>query len=361
MPADHRRPESVLKPASGDSHFRLGQTYWRQGRLADATVQFCLAAAVEPDNANLHFALGKLFHEQRRYDDAIAAYRQALEIAPTLSMAYQQLGLILQFVGKTDEALALWRRWLAVEPDHPVPRHMVAAATGRTRLSRADDDYIRTLFDEFADSFDEQLRLLGYRAPDLIAEAVVKRFGQPTGQLQVLDAGCGTGLCGLLLRPFARRLTGVDLSEGMLDKARARGEYDLLVQAELTGFIQRSVETYDLITSADTLVYFGDLKPVFEAVAAALRPGGLFVFTLEASDDENARSGFALQVHGRFCHTEKYVKSRLRSAGFSSSSVSRQLERTEMGNPVIGLVVAARKSGRFAKARNLHTSSADAS
>ena len=361
MTADHSQPGSVLKLASGAAHFRLGQIYWRQGKLADATAQLCLAAAVEPNSSKIHFALGKLFHEQRRYEDAIAAYRRALEIAPTLSMAYQQLGLILQFVGKTDEALAMWRQWLAVEPDHPVPRHMVAAATGRTRLSRAADDYIRALFDEFADSFDEQLKLLGYRAPDLIAEAVAQGLGPPAGQLEVLDAGCGTGLCGPLLRPYAQRLTGVDLSAGMLDQARERGDYDLLVRAELTGFIKRSVETFDLITSADTFVYFGDLKPVFKASAAALHPGGLFVFTLESMDDENARSGFALQVHGRYCHKEKYVRSCLRAAGFRISSVSRELERTEMGNPVIGLVVVALKSGRLAVAGSSCTTRARAS
>ena len=97
MTAVHSQPGSVLKLASGAAHFRLGQIYWRQGKLADATAQLCLAASVEPNSSKIHFALGKLFHEQRRHEDAIAAYRRALEIAPTLSMAYQQLGLILQF------------------------------------------------------------------------------------------------------------------------------------------------------------------------------------------------------------------------------------------------------------------------
>ena len=44
--------------------------------------------------------------------------------------------------------------------------------------------------------------------------------------VKILDAGCGTGLCGPLLKPWARRLVGVDLSGGMLEKARALQLYD---------------------------------------------------------------------------------------------------------------------------------------
>src|SRR3546814_6752733 len=90
------------------------------------------------------------------------------------------------------------------------------------------------IFDQFAHDFDEVLAKLDYQAPKLIEGAVARWLaGQEASDLDILDAGCGTGLCGLLLKPRARKLTGVDLSPGMIEKAQERGVYDELVAAEL--------------------------------------------------------------------------------------------------------------------------------
>ncbi|WP_163597484.1 class I SAM-dependent DNA methyltransferase, partial [Klebsiella pneumoniae] len=66
---------------------------------------------------------------------------------------------------------------------------------------------------------------LDYRAPELVAEAVAASQEAGTTGLAILDAGCGTGLCGPSLRPFADRLIGIDLSRKMLERAAARGCY----------------------------------------------------------------------------------------------------------------------------------------
>jgi hypothetical protein len=100
-------------------------------------------------------------------------------------------------------------------------------------------------------------------------------------------------LCGPLLRPFARHLRGVDLSERMLQNAKARGGYDALHKAELTAFIQNYAHAFDLIVSADTLCYFGDLEPVCRAAHRALRPGGTLLFTVEALADRAAARSVA--------------------------------------------------------------------
>ena len=106
-----------------------------------------------------------------------------------------------------------------------------------------------------------------------------------------------------LLRPYARRLTGVDLSPAMVEQARQRQIYDALIVGELTAHLAAGTERYDLIASADTLVYFGDLRPLLAAAAQALRPGGLLVFTVEkAGPGVPAGRGFFLQHHGRYCH-----------------------------------------------------------
>ena len=129
----------------------------------------------------------------------------------------------------------------------------------------------------FAESFDEKLGRLSYHAPQLVA-AVLQDSGLPaTKALDVLDAGCGTGLCGPLVAPYARSLEGVDLSAKMLEKAKGRG-YDRLVKSELVAFLMETPARYDLIVSADTLVYFGALEGVLAAAcssAPARRHAGL--------------------------------------------------------------------------------------
>src|SRR6201999_4397445 len=100
-------------------------------------------------------------------------------------------------------------------------------------------------------------------------------------------------------RPRAGRLDGIDLSPAMIEKARARGIYDGLVVGDIeTALVGR----YDLILAADTLVYLGDLGPLFAAVADHLAPGGFFLFTTEAKDGE----GFELGPKRRWRHSLPY-------------------------------------------------------
>jgi predicted TPR repeat methyltransferase len=161
--------------------------------------------------------------------------------------------------------------------------------------------------------------------------------------LDVLDAGCGTGLCGPLIAPYARRLTGVDLSEGMLAHARDKNVYDALVKAELTKYLRDNRKAFDLIVAADTLVYFGDLKSVLAAAARALRPKGLFVFTLEHAVGGKADVDYRLELHGRYSHARAYVERILTVVGLQPEIARAEL-RMEAGVPVAGLVVRATKS-----------------
>jgi predicted TPR repeat methyltransferase len=199
---------------------------------------------------------------------------------------------------------------------------------------------VQQTFDSFAESFDSVLKKLDYRAPALVTEAVKVAVGETDGTLDILDAGAGTGLCGPLLRPLARRLVGVDLSPKMLAKAEGRGVYDVLDAGELTGYMRERTAAFDVVVSADTLVYFGDLAEVLAAAAAALRPGGHLVFTLEEDADEGPQ-GYQLKPHGRYGHSERYARRALVAAGFENLVVGRVIPRLENQVPVQGLLIAA--------------------
>ena len=225
-----------------------------------------------------------------------------------------------------------------------MPRHLLAAITGEDVPERAADLYIKRVFDQLAETFEEHLERLEYRAPRLIAEAISARL-QPEGSLAVLDAGCGTGLCGPLLRPFASSLVGVDLSSGMIEKARERGIYDVLVEAELTDWlVSQTPQTYDLVACADTFCYFGDLHRVLGAMGHVLRRGGLLVFTVESAEASAAAAGFRIHPHGRYSHTGAHVSAALTGGGLSLLQMERQMLRLEGGTPVHGFVIAALRS-----------------
>ncbi len=96
------------------------------------------------------------------------------------------------------------------DPGNAVARHMVVSITGEGTPDRCDDDYVRETFDEnFAKSYEKQLERILYKVPELVREAIGS-IELKANDLDVLDAGCGTGLCADVLRPLAGRLIGVD-------------------------------------------------------------------------------------------------------------------------------------------------------
>jgi predicted TPR repeat methyltransferase len=99
---------------------------------------------------------------------------------------------------------------------------------------------------------------------------------------------------------------------------------------------------FDVIVSADTLVYFGALEDVATAASRALRPGGQFIFTVEESTSTVPDEGYSLSTHGRYNHTRQYLERVLTAAGLRTAIEQAEL-RFEAGEPVAGLVVRATK------------------
>jgi len=284
-------------------------------------------------------------------EDALKAQFEAMRLAPKSADSHRYLGAMLFAVGRIEEATEIYQRWLALYPDDARAQHFVAACTGQTVPARASDDCVRAEFDHFAANFEGTLARLEYQAPRLVAEEVARILGDGEPSLAVLDAGCGTGLCGPDLRPRSTFLVGVDLSPAMIALARRRSLYDALVVEELTAYLRRHERTSDLIVSADTLVYFGDLGDVTAAAAKALRPDGVLVFTVERAQPADAPDGYRIHPHGRYSHTSDYLLRTLAEAGFSTPSLREVQLRKEADAWVEGWLVSAR-----VPAEDLHSS-----
>ena len=332
-----------LAPDSADLQNNLGALYRAERRLAEARTHYQRAIALDPQHLNAHNNLGLLHAAEGDIQGAIGWYVKALELMPNNPDGRKLLGFTYYAMGKTREAAEVFRQWLSAEPDHPVARHMHASSSGEGVPERAPDDYVETTFDAFAGSFETLLNEnLHYQAPQLCAALLQRHMPAAQKQFVVLDAGCGTGLCGPLLAPWAHNLSGVDLSRGMLDRAQTKGVYSELFKAELTEFLRESRDQWNVLVSADTLCYFGDLQRLMSAAAGSLRAGGTLVFSVESLADE-AGLPFKLEPHGRYAHARSHVEQVLARSGFELLEIGAATLREEGGKPVPGWLVAARK------------------
>ena len=175
----------------------------------------------------------------------------------------------------------------------------------------------------------------------MVHDAVRAQIGTVNREMDVLDLGCGTGLCAALFRPFAHNLSGIDLSERMVDVARKLNLYDQLIVGDISIVLEGRNEIHDLIIAADVFVYVGELRRVIELCSAALKKKGLFAFTVEASSDE--KKDFVLEPSGRYSHSRRYLRTLALSFGLQVLSIQNAVLRMERGNPVNGYVVVMRR------------------
>lgn len=329
-------------PKAADALNNLGTVYRKKGRPADAEAACRRALALREDFADAWYNLSLALMAQNRVHDGLIANSRAVALWPQHLQGRDQVIRALVMLGERERAAALYREWLAEEPDNPVVLHQLAACLGGSTPERASDAYVQKVFDSFAASFDAKLEMLHYRAPGLVAQALADAAGAAQGQLDIVDAGCGTGLCGPLLKPHARRLAGCDLSVGMLHRAKARQVYDVLHQAELTHYLATQPGAFDAVVSADTLCYFGDLHAALAASARCLRAGGWLVFTVEALPDNDDAPPHVLQANGRYAHQRRHVQQALAAAGLALLALQAEALRSEAGQAVPGWLVTAR-------------------
>lgn len=335
------RQAIALNPGFALAYNNLGNALRANRAIDSALAAFRQAIHVAPAFALAYYNLGDLLHAQGRHDEAIPLMRQALSLDPGFSPACNSLATILMEQGKTKEAQVQFERVLQLDNNNSSARHMLAALKGQTTKT-APAGYVTGLFDGCAEYFEHHLvDELGYRAPQDLYAAVSRLTGSDPEKLDVMDLGCGTGLCGPLFRGMAETLTGVDLSQGMLAKAAQREVYDRLIEADIVDELRRHEQAYDLVISADVFIYVGALDAVFGAVARALRPGGLFAFSIEVEEG----NGYSLRPSGRYAQSRGYIRQLAENSGLRKVSTDACVLRMDKGQPIDGRIVVLQKPG----------------
>lgn len=327
-----RRPDDAV------SHRNIANLRRIDGDSEEAERHYREALHLDPDDEASAVGLAEILGAR---GDAVAALEvlqpwlrrreQSLAVLATAARAWTDLG-------EPAKAGPLIAYGLALDPADPFG--LRALAERLDALPGLTPTFVRGLFDGYAERFDGHLvGRLDYRGPAILKEATAPLLGGRR-DLAVLDVGCGTGLAGLAFRDVAERLVGSDLSPRMVEKAASRGIYDRLEVAEMTAALAARPAAWDLVVAADVLVYLGDLFPAFAAVAAALRPGGLFAATAERH-----HGGFVLGPARRYAHGEDHLRAAAAAAGLEVAVLTPAWARRERGETVPGWALVLRKPG----------------
>jgi predicted TPR repeat methyltransferase len=142
----------------------------------------------------------------------------------------------------------------------------------------SDPREVANRYDDWAQSYDDDLVAWSYQAPQVVAETVLSRH--PAAD-SVLDVGCGTGMVGRALRArgFAGRLHGLDISQASLEVARQSGAYDAAEPADLQQPLPLADNSVDAVVCVGVMTYLPEVEAVWREFARVVRPGGLVVVT----------------------------------------------------------------------------------
>lgn len=343
---------AALQPARAQAWNNLGVCRDNLGQAAPAIEAYCRALQEEPGLLQALHNLGYAYLRAGEFEFAVPLLERVTILTPADPEAWERLGYALASLDRTalaDAALRTAtekrgalarplldtaeaaiargdpeeiRRSLAaaleVLPGNPALVHMLAAAQG-AHSAAPPTGYVARLFDGFAQKYDRKMiELLEYRVPELLAQ-VVRPSLQRYRPARVADLGCGTGLVGAALADTGAQIVGIDLSEGMLARARELTVYARLVRGDLIEELRRfEARSLHAVLAADVFVYLGDLEAAFAATARALAPGGVFAFSTERLEGERYRLG----INGRYAHSARY----LRDLGTRYGLLERSLE-----------------------------------
>lgn len=335
------------EPQFGDAWAALGLAHESQGDWDAAVAALGEALAIVPPSPALWLSLGRSQARLGRNADALHALDRALALDATLADAWSLRGSLQRELQQFDAAAQSYEQAIAHGADRELHAYYLAAVRSDARAApppHAPRQYVQALFDDYAADFQGHLvQQLGYRGHEVLLKPLVdsgRRFAH------AIDLGCGTGLCGTLLKPLCDTLDGVDLSGAMLEQAKTLGVYRALVQADVAEHLAAAPPaSADLVVAADVLIYVGDPALLFQAAARVLRPGGLFAFTIELPTD-----GQDLQLLPslRYAHSEALVRRLAAACGLALDDLRAAPIRHEQGAPVAGLYVTLRQRDRTA-------------
>ncbi len=330
-----------INPGHIAAHLNRGNVLKMQGKMDEALASYRNVLAGDENNAAAYYNIGIILKAQGKTDEAIDAYKQAVAIEPGNSSAQNNLGNLLKDSGMIDEAVHCFRRAVEVDNDNVSARHMLAALTGE-KTEAAPRQYVRELYDRYADNFENHLvETLSYDIPSVLRDMLCELLGKDVRFHNVADLGCGTGLVGEKIRSLTDRLEGIDISAKIIEKAEKKNIYDALLSGDIVEVLSESAAKYDLFVAADVFIYMGNLAPVFSSVKKCSTRKSYFAFSTEV----NLGDDYILRSTGRYAHSFSYIQTLAKQHGFKIVKHRPEVIRKEKGQEISGDVYILESAG----------------
>ncbi|WP_339050596.1 tetratricopeptide repeat protein [Rickettsiella endosymbiont of Xylota segnis] len=302
---DYFKRALIIDPKHKTARNNLAAILLQNNQLREAIWHYSLYLNLDPLNIEALFnrahslmLIGNL-HEAK-YD-----LKKILTIDDTQIDTHCNLAAIYLKLNNPVTALTHYQTILNLNNKHSIANYMISALTRQSLPETAPLDYIKNLFDNYAYQFDAHLQnVLLYKTPELLRKQLNPFLEKK--KYNLLDLGCGTGLSGRCFVDISKKITGIDISPNMLNKAKEKACYDVLIENDILNSLAESKENFDLILCIDTLVYFGKLSEFFTKTLHCLTANGLLAISIELS--EQAFSSYTLQANGRYQHAEIYVR-----------------------------------------------------
>lgn len=365
---EHFEKSLRMDPHAGNTHYNLALALIQQNRLLEASTHFeatlqyypnhhgathnlgiaytilknypaaepLLIKAIkeEPHNIQALYHLGLVQNGLGKFDDAKKTYENILKLDNKHANTHHNLATLELHFNDPEKALHHYKEAYQYDPNNVTAKHMIAALSGETLPEGAPIEYTRALFNQYAYNYDEHVKsTLQYQVPSLLRSIIAPYALGSTHPWKVLDLGCGTGLCAPQFSDLAAHLTGVDVSENMIQIAKQRGGYDKLIVDDAIHYLSTQHQRFDLIIAADVLVYMGDLTHLFTLVKQALRPNGIFCFSNESLHENKP---YMLQKTGRYAHQSEYIQTLCKQLDFSILVEKPATLRLQDNSPIEG-------------------------
>ncbi|OEY86453.1 hypothetical protein BIY23_04015 [Wolbachia pipientis] len=246
-----------------------------------------------------------------------------------LPIVWYNIGRCHFAAGNTQKAYNYFIKALKLDNNYKEASYYIDKMTDPSLIREVPENLIKQYFDYTGEYFVEHwLIAKQYRGHELICTTISKIFGDDSvSKLNILDLGCGTGICGHCLRihNVGNHITGIDISNRMLNIARGcfiKGTpvYNELIHVEMTDFLkQKKSHLYDVVIFAEVLHYLYDFQPKLELAKKVLdKKGGIIcLIRRKEGDDVNF-----INKGDYFCHSENYVKDVARKIDMQISYIS---------------------------------------
>ncbi|CAH57739.1 methyltransferase domain-containing protein [Ehrlichia ruminantium] len=270
----------------------LGLYHFYKGNISDAKLRFSLIRLFKPRLPLVYYNLGRCYFALQKITKARQNFMRAIELDNNYADA-------LYYLNKLNN-----------------PQNII----------RIPENIITQHFDYTGEHFVEYwLIAKQYRAYEYVKSLIINFFGDKSSHLNILDLGCGTGICGqfLKMKNIGNHITGIDLSNKMINIARGcfvngKQAYNELIHMSIYNFLKKNQgqKKYDVIILTEVLQYIGSLHYIFKLLKTALETDGIIIGLARRKKG----SGFQFINEGDFfCHSDEYIKLSIKELGLECS------------------------------------------